>query len=107
VRFVVTRRNVRIISPIYVRDPDALPREQGYINCSRLRTNRQAAEALLDYEITRLQAAAERVREISASLDLEAQFRASLTNVLESVSRIRRGRPAGAEDEIGEQRVYQ
>lgn len=91
VRTVVTTTTKKVSCVAYVRDPNAGPKEQGYVNVARLRTERDAALSALTAEIARVQTTLERTREIAAGLELEEDFREALAGAIDMSARMRRG----------------
>ncbi len=96
VRVVITTSTKKLVCPGYVRDPDAMPREQGYIATQALQSEEAAALAALQSEMVQVQARLERCREIAAGLELEADFDLLLAAAVDVRTRIRdgRGRPS-------------
>ena len=88
VRVTITTSTRTIVCPGYLRDRDVSPRA-GYITTQRLRTDREAAQETLTYEISRAQALLERVREIAAALELEEDLQMLIGATKEFHSRIR------------------
>ena len=102
VRVVVTDVSKKIAAPAYVRDPNAGPREQGYVATSQLRNERDAAHEALLAEAMQLQGRLDRMRQIAAVLDLADELDAVIESVMTLASRLRRGAaPAEAEIRVG------
>lgn len=80
----------RVIAPVYVRDPDAHRREQGYVAVKRLMNDRERSEEALDNELVRVQAILERMREIAAVLELTEPLEVALETVMALHGRLRR-----------------
>lgn len=96
---VVTKDTSRTYASVsYVRDPNAGPREQGYVSIVRLRNEREAAEEALLAETSRLQSQLERCKEIAEVLDLKPELDAVLQSVMRLSSRLRRGPSTITED---------
>jgi hypothetical protein len=93
VRIVITHHHQRTSAVGYVRDPEAMPRQQGYVSIKRLQNEEENAMDALDYEIRRLQAILERCREIAEALKLIPEYDDAVASVLRLSSRLRRGRP--------------
>lgn len=92
VRIVITRSNKKLACVGYLRDLDAAPKA-GYIATLRLRSNHEASQDTLAYEIQRAQAILERVKEIATALGLEGDYDRAMAAVVDFSSRVRRGRP--------------
>ena len=67
-------REVKLIAPRYVRDPNCAPDEQGYIEVIELKDDRSAAREALETEIARVISALERARAVASVLGLERAF---------------------------------
>ena len=93
IRIVVETNNKQFVGIGYVRDIKA-GQESGYIATRVLRTEEEAARDTLQFEVDRIQAILDRVREVAVTLSLEAEFQKALTAVVELNTRLRRGRPA-------------
>jgi len=91
VRVIVVHETKRVSTVGYVHDPSIPPNEPGYISTTRLKTEFEAAQEAILVEITRVQAALERAREIASALDLISEFDDALRAMLELRSRIRKG----------------
>ena len=91
VRVIITTETKKISSVGYVRDPEADPKQQGYVSTARLRTEDDAAREALGVEITRVLSAIERVRELAAALSLEEDFHLALSGAFDMTARMRRG----------------
>jgi hypothetical protein len=89
VRVVITTSTRQVIAPAYLRDRNIAPLP-GYIATQRLRSDREASQETLIYEVSRAQALFERVREIAAALELERELEALIGATREFHSRIRR-----------------
>jgi hypothetical protein len=100
VRVQIVTSTQRITSVAYVRDPRAGPHQQGYVSVAQIRSERQLCEEVMLSEVTRVQAALERCREVAGALDLSDEVEAALSHALTLRSRIRRG-PAMVEDRVG------
>ena len=96
VRIMITTSTKTVSCVAYVRDPDAPPRQQGYVNVARLRTETESAREALLTEVSRAQSLLERAREIAVGLGLEADLDAMLGAATDLTSRLRRG-PAVAD----------
>ena len=88
VRVIITTSTRTIVCPAYLRDRDIAP-APGYITTQKLRTDREASQETLTYEIARAQALFERVREIAAALELEEELQMLIGATKEFHSRIR------------------
>lgn len=71
VRVVVTEEWIR--APAYVRDPNAEHNAQGYVETLSLRSDADAARAVVVAEFARAAAAMRRAREVAKVLDLERE----------------------------------
>lgn len=91
---VVSKTTVhRVTSVAWVRDPDASPKEQGYVSIATLRDDRQYAERALDAEVDRIKSVLERAREFASVLDLSEELEVALRSIITLHSRSRRGPP--------------
>lgn len=97
-RVEVTHSTKTISTVGYIRDPDADPGVQGYVNVTVLRTDREASEEALMAEVTRITSMYERARELAAALDLEDELETALQAALRLRARLRRGPAIGEED---------
>lgn len=97
VRVLIVRNDIKISCVGYVRDPAALPDQQGYVSTVQLRSEREHAEEAILAEISRAQSYLERAKELAAGLDLEEEFESALAAALTLKSRLRRG-PAYSEN---------
>ena len=66
-----TTENYSYVS--YMRDPRALPKEQGYVSVEKLRGDKKWAREAIDLEIKQVLARFERLREIAEPLGQQAQ----------------------------------
>lgn len=98
VRVMITHSTKTISSVGYVRDPNAAPSEQGYVNVSRLRSEKDNAIDAVLSEVSRIQSLLERARELAIGLDLEDEFEAAMSAASNLENRLRRG-PAAREAE--------
>lgn len=64
-------RDLRV--PNFVRDPDQPPDKQGYISIARVRSDEDAARAVLLNEFGYAASALQRARNVAAALDLEGE----------------------------------
>jgi hypothetical protein len=69
----IIRNNVTTIAPAWVRDPDAAPKEQGYVRTVTLRDDHEKARENLLYEAERAAAVLTRVRTLAVAVDLEGE----------------------------------
>lgn len=68
-----TRTESRVLSsPAYVRDPDAMPHEQGYSSVVSLRSDAERARAVVFAEVSRVLSAYRRARAVADVLGLDA-----------------------------------
>lgn len=70
VRIEVVRHEVAHKTPLFVRDPSAGPREQGYVSMRRLRTDADMARERVVAEFAAAGAALKRARAIAAVLGI-------------------------------------
>jgi hypothetical protein len=69
VTVTVVHRSQKVTSPMYVRDPTALTKEQGYVAVTSESLNRTHALKIVMAELDRCQSAVERARSITLVLD--------------------------------------
>ena len=74
VRIEVIRHEVTHKTPLFVRDPSAGPREQGYVSMRRLRTDADMARERVVAEFAAAGAALKRARAIAAVLDVAGEI---------------------------------
>lgn len=89
VTYKVTRNNITVVVPQYLRDPKAAHREQGYRRTATIATDKDLARRALDEELTRLRGAFDRAHRIAVGLQMEehfASFDRKFTKWLESVA---------------------
>jgi hypothetical protein len=63
-----------LVPHMYVRDPSAMPREQGYIDISRIEPRGEEARQILNQEMARIMAGIHRARPIAIALGFEVEF---------------------------------
>lgn len=85
-----------ICAPAYVRDPNAAPREQGYVSILKIRSDEETAEAVLRMECGRAIAAMTRAREVSDYLGLSGSVDAIMQELETLAGTIRRAHEARA-----------
>lgn len=78
IRMTVTVDEREIVAPSWVRNPDSLPSEQGYVSVARMRDDKDRARDVLLAEIDRAMAAFERARNIGAVLGLADEVEAMM-----------------------------
>lgn len=85
VEVTVHTEQIRIKAPVYVRDPDALGHEQGYIAVPDIVSDRERCRRALQEEIRRADAHLERAHRIAVEMKLSGDFdaiRAELAGLL-------------------------
>ncbi len=82
VKMVVTTETIQLKAPAYIRDPDALHSEQGYISVVALRQRPEAAREALVAEFTRAAGNLRRALGVAAVLGLQADVEEMLTRVM-------------------------
>lgn len=82
VKVVVTTETVSIKVPRYMRDPDAEPREQGYVSLAELRSDPVAARRALLQEFERAAGVLKRARGIAVALYLDEQIGELLERIM-------------------------
>lgn len=85
VRVVITTERTTISTVAYIRDPDAAPGDQGYVETVRLAHDADRARAALVEEFGRAASALRRAREIAVAFEMENEIEA----VAESVDTMR------------------
>lgn len=100
VRVIFTRKDVKISSVAYVRDPRQASNKQGFVKVVDLIDDESYAQECLDAEVTRIKSLLERARELAAATGLVDELEFALQSImrLHSSGRSRRG-PA-VEEEI-------
>lgn len=83
VRIEVTVRDIPLIVPAYVRDPELDPRHAGYIETTRLRTEEDAARAAIVAEMQRVAHAVRRAKSLAIVL--------GVADAIEQIETIARG----------------
>jgi hypothetical protein len=73
VRVCVTVDKKQVCVPIYVRDPEAEPVEQGYVELAQIKTEKQVAAKLMEDELARVLASLERMESIAAVLKMKGR----------------------------------
>lgn len=68
VRVTVQVKDIRIMVPMYVRDPNAPPRNQGYIPMSGVSRSRKSSSEVLEHEASCAMAHLRRYRDLVATL---------------------------------------
>lgn len=91
VRTVQTIDHKTVSAVGYIRDPRLPADKPGYVSTVSLRTERDAAMEAITRELSNVQSAIERAREVAAVLDLSEELDAMLVSVTELRSRVRRG----------------
>jgi hypothetical protein len=71
VRIEIVRGEVRNFTPMYVRSPAREQHEQGYVSLDALRTDRAAALASIEADISRLENLIRSIQVKAAALDVE------------------------------------
>jgi hypothetical protein len=87
VTVMVVHKSMKIVSPVYVRDPSADQNKQGHVAITGPRLNRQAAQAIMLNELARCESAIERARSVTGVLDksfpgLSDQLQAMLEEIV-------------------------
>lgn len=81
VRVVFSVENRQIRTVCFLRDPEAEPREQGYVSLASLRSDKQRARDAVMAEFGRADAALKRARNVAAALDLAAEVDVLIENL--------------------------
>lgn len=91
---VEVRTTTRVIRAVaYVRNPQAEPSEQGYVETKKLRNDEDLAREAVYHEFARAAAALTRARELSAALGLEDE----VDKLIEGLEAIRRPLQGGGD----------
>jgi hypothetical protein len=91
VTLVVIHRSEKVVAPYYVRDPQAGPKEQGYVSLGSTGLARQDAEDIITSEFDRCRSAIERARGVASKLDSRFPgLQDDLEELLDHVLRLRR-----------------
>ncbi len=88
VTVVVVNKTASVVSPYYVRDPRAPPKEAGYVPVTAQEIDRNNAKTIMLAELDRCESAVERARNVVGALDkkfpgISDQFENLLRKVLE------------------------
>lgn len=81
VRLRIQTSTMSITAPAYVRDPEALPKEQGYRRVEAVRADEELARVTLRAELQRVSAMLSRAQRMAVALNLESQLQELLAEV--------------------------
>lgn len=81
VRIEVVTTTHTLVAPAYLRDPEAGPKEQGYVSISSLRSREDAAREAIVTEFRRAASALRRARAVAEGLSMADQVETLLTGV--------------------------